>query len=223
MQEIFQAAFMPINVVFTVMLILVVLYWLMVIIGAMDVDFLNFDFDADLDADADIDIDTDIDGDLDIEGGGAMRGLLHFFYVGEVPVMVLLSVLILTMWAFSMIANHYLNPTGSLPAAMPIFAANLFASLSVCKVIGMPLRRLFMVFDKDSNASRSVMGRICTVITTQVSDKLGQAEMPSKGAPILLNVVAEGGNIFHKGDEAVVIGKNKETGVYTIAPVDLEK
>ena len=86
------------------------------------------------------------------------------------------------------------------------------------------MKNIFGAFDKDANAPRKVIGRICTVITTEASkDRMGQAEMSGKGAPILLNVVAEGDRVFKKGDEAVVIGQNKETGVYTITTVDLEK
>ena len=66
------------------------------------------------------------------------------------------------------------------------------------------------MFKKDYNAPRDVKGRICKVITTQVSEKMGQAEVPTKGAPILLNVVANGDHVFHKGDEAVVVEKNEE-------------
>jgi hypothetical protein len=106
---------------------------------------------------------------------------------------------------------------------MGLFAGNLFASIFITKVVFMPFKNLIRSFNVDANATREVIGRICVVLTTQVSEKMGQAEMSSKGSPLLLNVVAEGENVFHKGDEAVVIGKNSVNGVYTIAPVDLEK
>ena len=51
---------------------------------------------------------------------------------------------------------------------------------------------------------------------------MGQAEVPTKGAPILLNVVSDGDHVFHKGDEAIVVENDKEKGVYVIAPVNLE-
>lgn len=216
--EALHEAFMPTNLVFTVLLLTIVLYWLMVILGALDTDFLDIDFDADIDAD------VDIDADMDVQGGGFMRGILEFFYVGEIPVMVLLSILILTMWTVSMLANHYLNPGQSFLFSLPILAGNLFVSALVVKIVGVPMRKVFGAFEKDANAPRKVIGRICTVITTQASkDRMGQAEMSGKGAPILLNVIAEDDHIFEKGDEAVVIGQNKKTGVYTITMVDLEK
>lgn len=214
MGEVLTEAVMPMNLVFTVMLGLVVIYWIMVILGALDVDFLDIDFDSDVDIDA--------DADVDFEGGGALRGLLEFFYVGEIPVMVLFSVLVLSLWTISVLTNHYVNPAGSMLIALPLAAGNLFVSCIVLKIIGVPLSRFFKSFETDANASRPVIGRICKIVTTEISgDRLGQGEMSSKGAPILINVKAEAGNVFKKGDEAVVLSKDPETGVYTIGPVDL--
>ena len=220
MQEIMQAAFSPINVVFTILALMMLLYWLMVIIGLLDISFLDFDIDFGTDVDADFDV--DFDADIGVSGG-FLHAVLGFFYLGEVPVMVICSILIFSMWAFSMIANHYINPNYSFLASIPIFGANLVVSGIICKVIGMPLRRIFSVFEKDSNATKKVIGRICTIVTTEVSDKLGQAEIQTKGAPLLLNVMAQQGSTFKKGDEAVVVGNDKEKGVHIIAPVDLEK
>ena len=87
----------------------------------------------------------------------------------------------------------------------------------------MPLKKVYDMFNKDYNAPRKVMGRICTVVTTSVSDKMGQAEVKTKGAPIVLNVISDGEHVFHKSDEAVIVGKDNEKGIYTIAPLDLEK
>ena len=221
MLEILQEALMPVNAVFTILLLLVLLYWIMVILGALDVSFLDMDFDADFDADVDFDIDADVD--MDVGGGGILRALLLFFYVGEVPVMIIVSLLALTMWVVSVTGNHYFNPAGSLILGLPIFAATLFISALACKVIIMPMRKMFSVFEKDSNAPKKVIGRICTVVTTELKDNLGQAEVSTKGAPILLNVMAQQGCVFHKGDEAVVLEKDDKKGIYIIAPVDLEK
>ena len=87
----------------------------------------------------------------------------------------------------------------------------------------MPLKKIYNLFNKDCNAPKKVMGRICIVTTTLVSDKMGQAEVKTKGAPIILNVISNGEHVFHKGDEAVVVGREAEKGIYTIAPLDLEK
>jgi hypothetical protein len=263
--ELIHVAFLPVNVVFTVLLLLVILYWIMVILGGLDVNLFDVDlgdadigaevdvdadFGADVGADVDADIGADVDADMGadlhadigadmdaeadahvgadghgVEGGGAgaLHSVLHFFYIGEVPVMILASIFILSCWTISVIVNYYLNPSGSLILGLPILAGDVFVSAFICKVFAMPLKRLFEAFDKDANAPRDVMGRICIVSTTTVSKKMGQAEVSTKGAPLLLNVVSDSDHVFRKGDEGVITGKDKKTGVYTIAPVDLEK
>lgn len=80
------------------------------------------------------------------------------------------------------------------------------------------------MLNKDYNAPGDIMGRIGKVITTQVKkDKMGQIEVPTKGAPIVLNVLSQDEHVFAKDEEAVVVKKEDERGIYLIAPVDLER
>jgi len=228
MIDLIQTAFSPVNAVVTVLLILNVIYWITVILGALDVDFLDVElFDSGLEAGGDVDVDVDVDAegdlDLDMSQHGVLRSIMHFFYVGEVPIMLLSSILILSMWMLCMFGNHYFNPGSSLLLAVPVYAISLVASLFICRIFAMPLKKVYEMFNKDYNAPRKVIGRICTVVTTSVSDKMGQAEVKTKGAPIVLNVIADGAHVFHKGDEAVIVGKDNEKGTYTIAPLELEK
>ena len=226
MIDLIQTAFSPVNAVVTVLLILNVIYWITVILGVLDVDFLDIDLpDSGLEIDSDIDVDVDAAGEIDMELGhdSILRSVLHFFYIGEVPIMLLLSILILSMWALCMLGNHHFNPSSSFLLAMPVYAISLIASLVICRIFAMPLKKIYNMFNKDYNAPRKVTGRICIITTTSVSDKMGQAEVKTKGAPIVLNVISDSKHVFHKGDEAVVVAKDKEKGIYTIAPLDLEK
>jgi hypothetical protein len=229
MIELIVFAFSPLNVVFTLLLILMVLYWLAVIIGALDIDLFNVELpDAGLEGDMDVDVgdlDADADGNIDLEGvsDSLGRSVLHFFYIGEVPVMILLSLFIISLWSFSILGNYYLNPARSFLIAIPIFVGNLILSLLVVKAVAAPLRKVFVMFNKDADALKDVVGRICTVTTTTATkDKMGQAEVSTKGAPVILNVLSQTDHEFKKGDEAVLVEKDETKGIYLIAPVDLE-
>jgi hypothetical protein len=211
--ELLHMSLMPANIGATVFLAMILAYWLTVLLGALDLDFLDFDLDADVDADLGSDLDVSV---------GVFDGMLAFFYLGKIPLMILLSIFALCLWVISIIANGYLNPSGSLALGLPLAVGNLIVSPFICKVICAPLARFFMALKKDPNAPADVMGRICRVTTSQVSAKMGQAEVSTSGAPILLNVVADGDHVFKKGDEAVVIGKDEKKGVHIIAPVNLE-
>lgn len=218
MIELMQLAFSPINMVFTMLLISIVVYWMTVILGVLDTDL----FDMDLpDMDADVDIDADVDADLDT---GVTWGVLHWFYVGEVPIMVLLSIFILSLWAIAILGNYYLNPDMRLLPALGVFICNVAISGLVVKCLALPLRPVYALFIKDYNAPKKVIGRQGRVVTSHVThDQMGQVELSTRGAPIRLNVRSKDNHVFKEDDEAVVIRKDKKTGIYFIVPGDLER
>lgn len=250
MWEVILESFAMVNLPFTILMIAVMLYWLMVIVGAFSIDTLDGDaggVDGHIDGGADGHLDGDLHGahDVDIAGkdvhvggkdvhvGGkdvghghgmsAWHGILLFFNVGKVPLTLLISLLAMSMWMVSMMANHYLNPPMTAWIAMPLLVPNVIVSLFVTKFFSLPMKKIFAALDKDYNASPDVIGRLCVVTTTTVSDRLGQASIQSKGAPILMNVIAEDGQVLTRGQEAVVIRLDQQRGVYVIAPADLEK
>ena len=218
--EVIQEAFAAVNLLPTVLLLLMVVYWITVIIGALDLDFLNVDLDTDIQADMDLDVDADMDADLEggLEaGGGWLHTLLAFIYVGEVPVMILLTIFALSAWFVSLMANHYLNPDGSWLIAMAFIVPNLILSVLAVKVLGRPFVWVFRGLNKDYNVAKDVIGSECTVITSKVSSRMGQAEVATRGAPILLNCRTVDGTVLRKGDRATVVRIDSGRGVYIVS------
>jgi hypothetical protein len=230
MIEFLTAAFAPVNVVFTVLLLVLGLYWVLVILGALDIDLFQIHLPhagPEFHMDGDIAVGHDVGGHVDGHVGGVESGIghsiLHFFYIGEVPTMLLVSIMVLSLWAFSMLGNHYLNPEGSRAMAVAIFFGNFAVSTVVLKFVALPLRTFYFILNKDYNAPGDVVGKVCRVVTTHVTmEKMGQAEVPTKGAPILLNVLARGAHVFNRGEEALVVERDAGKGTYRIAPVELE-
>jgi hypothetical protein len=234
MVEFLTAAFAPVNVLFTALLLVLGLYWIGVILGALDIDMFHIhlphggpDFHVDGHIDVGHDIGGHVDGHVDGSVDGAEPGIghsiLHFFYLGEVPTMLLISVMVLSLWAFSMLGNHYLNPEGSPAMALAIFVGNFAISTVVLKFVALPLRTFYFILNKDYNAPGDVVGRVCQIVTTHVTrDKIGQAEVPTKGAPLLLNVLARDEHVFNRGEKALVVERDAAKGTYRIAPVKLE-
>ena len=75
MSELIQAAIHWSTLPLTVMLGLVVFYWLLTILGAIDLDGFDFDFDTD----------TDIDADLDVDADGEMQSSSPLVSFPEIP------------------------------------------------------------------------------------------------------------------------------------------
>jgi len=230
MIEFLTAAFAPVNVLFTVLLLVLGLYWVLVILGALDVNLFHIDLShggPDLHVDGHFDVGHDVGGHVDGQVDGFEPGIghsiLHFFYLGEVPTMLLISIMVLSLWAFSMLGNHYLNPEGEIAMALAIFVGNFAISTVVLKFVALPLRTFYFILNRDYNAPGDVVGTVCQVVTTHVTrDKIGQAEVPTKGAPLLLNVLAHDEHVFNRGEKALVVERDVAKGTYRIAPVKLE-
>ncbi|MFP4106204.1 MAG: hypothetical protein ACLFVU_08955 [Phycisphaerae bacterium] len=231
--EVIQEAFAAPNLLITGLLCLMVLYWLMVILGALDLDFLNFDLDADTDVDVDMDVDADFDADADVDADSGLgvegaesffESFLGFFYVGTVPVMILISLFVVCLWTMSMLINHYFNPGLNFWWGMVLLVPNLLGSLLLVKVVAVPFKEVFKRMREDPNAAKPVVGRLCRVVSSEITNaKFGQADVRSqRGAPVRLLVKTAGDEVLHKGDEAVVIRRDKASGVYTVEPIDLE-
>ena len=212
MSELFQEAFISVNLLFTTMLILVVIYWLLVILGALDIDMFDFDLDTD----------GDVDMDADIDSPGFMRAFLEFFYIGEVPIMVLVSILVVFLWLFSILGNYFLNPGRGIFIGSGVALGNIFISVILARIFSMPVRAVFKSFDADPNAPKKVIGRIGTVLTSQVSDKIGQVEIKTKGAPIILNAKTENGSVLTKGQEALIVSQNENKTFYYVTTVNID-
>ncbi len=218
MTELITLAFWPQNMLLTVLLISIILYWISVIVGVFDVELFNFEPpEPGYDLDAEVDMEADLDS-------GVMWGVMEWFYIGEIPIMVLVSILILSLWTFSMLGNYYFNPDQTWGRTLILLVPNIIASLLAVKVVGLPLRPFYALFTKDANAPRKVIGRLCRVTSTQVTETtMGQAEMQTKGAPLVLNVRAKHGDVFKKNDEAVVVARDTDSGVYFIVSPKLER
>lgn len=66
-----------------VLLLVVMLYWVSVFMGLLDMGFFDVDLDVDMDVDVDVDVDIDVDVDVNVEViGGGLVGILYFFNFG---------------------------------------------------------------------------------------------------------------------------------------------
>jgi hypothetical protein len=217
MWELLQETLWLPNLLQSLLLLLMMAYWAMMICGALGLDFLNIDLD--LEADVDVDVDADVDTDASAVGGiGPLHAMLMFFYVGKVPVMILLSLLVPAWWFASVTGNHYLNPGHDLFKGLAIAAGAFVLSLTVVKSLGAPVARLFETLDLDANAVGPIIGRECVLITSADSSRLGQAEIKTKAAPVRVNVLArEPTANFRPGETAVIRGHDPEKNVYFVA------
>lgn len=223
MGEFLELCFSSVNLPFTVLLMMVFAYWILLLVGAVGLETFDLDVDADFDVGGAGGDPTDVDPDFEPGGGGgALFGILRFFNVGDVPLMVLLSFVVFNLWALSILTSYYLNPSLSPWVALMWFLPNLLFSLFAAKFLTMPLKHLFARMKSGIAAPTKIVGQTCVVITSEVTPKFGQAEIAQQGAPLKLNVRTKEGVKLTKGEEALIVARNEDDGSYVIVPCDLE-
>ena len=79
------------------------------------------------------------------------------------------------------------------------------------------MKKLFNTLNREYEEHKPVVGRACTIITSEVNDNFGQAQIETNGAPLIINVRTYGGNVLLKGESALVIREDKETQLFTVA------
>lgn len=228
----------PVNI-FTGLLIICVLYWLVAAMGLIDIDSLDLDIDpggGDLDLGGDLDPGGDgVDmGDLGNIGGGsggAVHGMGAFasllFQLGlyGVPMTLIITFIALFGWLISYYGVHWGLALVSDPGPIRyllgaiLFIGAFFVGAMITSIIIRPMRRLFK--KAEQTHARSIRGRVVVIRSSQATDTYGEAVYEDGGAGMLLDVrPARKGRIFKRGERAVVLDYDEASRLYTIISED---
>jgi len=218
MSEFFQAAFQPMTLVLSVLMILIGFYWGTVVLGALDVDFLDFDLDIDADVDVDVDVDIDADVDVDVDadmdsdvnggGGGGFLSLLSWFNLGKIPFMIFLSVVIFSMWMSSILVNHYTGNTTTWIALL-LYIPLFFFAMFIAKIVTNPMIPLFEKLNFKGEKAINLEGKICIVILSIKDQIIGQGELFVGDKNFLISIRSIDGVPIKKGEKAVIVEKKE--------------
>lgn len=180
------------TVVFSIVLAVCTVYWLLAATGLVEVDALDGLLG--------------IDGDLpDASGAAAMLAKLG---LAGVPVMVVLTVLALVGWLGAYFVHLLLLqhlPDGlRMIAGAALDVALLVPGLFVTSVLLRPVSRLLRKLRPDADET-PVLGRTAIVSTLHVTHDYGTATVDDGGAGLVLQVRHDGPGEFARGDRVVLI------------------
>ncbi len=219
----FEAAFGFPAVIFTILLAPVVLYWLTVVAGALDIDLLG-----------------DV-GDVGDVGGagpdgaeaadpGAGEGLWQALGLAGVPVTVAASLVIVFGWAVALVASAAADsldvaPVVRLLGGLVALALAVLVGAVCAAVAARPLARLFVTVEAEGRSA--FVGRTCTIRTSTVTTDFGQAEASDpSGATVLVpvRVSSTGGPAdsatLARGQRALIFDYDPKAEVFLVCPVD---
>ena len=217
MSSLFQESIRLYNLPITVCFGIVLLFWCLTVFGIFDTDSLE----PDLDLDADVDTDIDADLDTKVASPGIGVGILRFFNVGEIPIMILLSVCVALSWAGSVLGNYYFNPGHGFLLGIGIFLMSDLVSLFLTKIVTTPLKPIMRRINAGEK-HRPVIGRTCVIRTSEVTTEFGQAECEDdSGNPLLLHVrISEGQKHLAKGDRVLVVDTLDDAQTYIVRKLE---
>ncbi|GAB3234516.1 hypothetical protein GCM10027447_31700 [Glycomyces halotolerans] len=198
-------------IVFTFGLIVVVVYWITVIVGALDVDIVDFGTDS----------------DAEVEAGGSFWSAFGF---GAVPFTVVLSLWITLGWIVTVLGTTWVISADDVfvPSAASGIAT-LVAAIGVgmlgAKLLSKPLSKIFA--DAPATGHRDLIGKVCIVRTGTVTTDSGQAELTEDDGTVhLINVrrspheppgIDDG--LFVRHSKLVIFDYDEDDKVFLVVPV----
>ncbi|HUQ01376.1 MAG TPA: hypothetical protein VM261_02725 [Kofleriaceae bacterium] len=204
------------TVIFTIGLGVCLIYWVFVLLGALDIDLLG---DATGGAKGGVEglkgIKIDHGHDADVDGGG----FWHSLGLATVPITISVSVIMLLCWIGSLLAMRYGSSTvGNLAGWLP--AVVLLAVILVgIPLAGMLVRPLGPVFEiKQGKSNRDYVGHTCTITTGHVDDGFGQATIEDGGTVLVIPVRCDRSGVLGRGHKALVIDFDGARAAYVVEP-----
>jgi len=196
------------TVIYTVLLIVCALYWIVAVAGIVDLEILDIDMDGDIDA-------ADSES---IQGG--IAGLLHRLGLAGVPLTIVITLISIVGWLLCYYGTYF--GAALVPNILPIklivgllvFLAATYIAVLVTAQLIKPLRAMFKKLDYDE--TKYILGQVAIVRSGVVDQQRGEAELNDGGAGLILNIRATGDDTFSKGDEVVVVEYIEETNLYRV-------
>lgn len=193
--------------VFTVLLLVVLGYWLLALLGLVDFDALGGDLEA------------EVRGDFDGAELSSIAGYVVAMGLNGVPFSIVISLLVLVGWVLCSLAGQWLLPlVPTWPLQWLVGTGVLLVSAAVSVLVTArlirPLRGLFVTHNAQVN--QSLVGRTCQVMSLKVTERQGHAQVAQRGANLNIRVRADEPNSLTKGSTAHILEYDEGTGRYLI-------
>ncbi|PQJ31319.1 hypothetical protein BST92_04995 [Nonlabens arenilitoris] len=234
MENYFNILFSEVNITLTVLLIILILYWLATMVSGIDFD-LDVDVDIDVDIDADVDLDTGLEGgnmdfqdvanaEVDREHVVNKRTrklkwwqilLIYFNFVG-LPFMFTFTFWIFLWWFITVlttsITGSYDNSFGFV-----IVLAGIIPALILTKIVTTPFKSFFKNLNKDGDKATEFIGRQALLMSTISGEKLGNAEVLADGNPMSIYVKSIDGSELRFRESVLIIKQSDDKNYFLVS------
>ncbi len=210
------------TVVYSVLLLVVTVHWLLSALGILELDALDGLLPDDIGADAMHGAHGahGAHGSHDAHGDhGSFGGFLMKFGLHGVPVMVVFTIIAIVGWSFCfMVDLHVISAMpegiGATLAAIATMFGGLLLSIPVGRMVLAPVRRLLRRYEPATQ--RPLLGRYAEVRSPEITQTHGTAWVDDGGAGLILQVRCDVPGRFVRGDRVVLIEYLDEQNAYRV-------
>lgn len=221
MFEILEIAYSHANVIITILFGITITYWFTVIIGAMDLGFLDFDLDPDFESD--VNVETDFDSNAEAEASGTdpsgATKLMWFFNIGKVPFMVFFTAWVFPTWFLTIICSYYLSINTWL-IGLPVLFGLLFICLFFAKILTQPLVKIFQRMEMVETKNEDLIGKLCIAKYGVTNERSSHVIVQHDGSEYTLDAKTAQNKKIERNAQGLIIDYNLAENTYTVEPID---
>ena len=220
------------NLIFTVPILLVILYLILQAFGLaldlggdVDTDAGDVDVDVDADMDADIDVDADVDGDAGADDLPAFGRALGFINVGKVPLTIVIATFLMFWGITGFTVNRIIRRSlGSFPSVfiMASCASALVVGIIATKFLSGIIARIFPMVETYSSSNESLLGQVAQVVSGRVTSKFGRAKIKDQygNELTIFCKTPDGKEALKRGDEVVLVDYDPSDKKFEVTKAD---
>lgn len=189
------------TLVYSVLLGVCLVYWLLAATGLVDIDLDGLGIDVDMDS-------------------GGIAGILGRLGLSGLPTMIVVTLLsffgwVITYFVHLLLLSHLFGLLRWLLGAGVGLLALVPAILATAAVLR-PVRRALIRLRPLPETS--LLGRVAIVRTPDVNDSYGLAELDDGGAGLILQVRSDKGSGMVRGDRVVLVSHAGDANVWQVLP-----
>lgn len=191
------------TIFFTILLIIVVVYWLLAILGAVEISVLDFDMDI----------------DTDMSSTSAITGFMMRLGLHGVPATIIVSLIAIFGWLISYYIVYFFfgffyETFLRYVLGVPVLFGSLYAAVMLTAFAIRPMRTFFQKTHQQT--IKRVLGQVAIVRSAVVNNQTGEAMLADGGAGLILKVRTGGEAEFQRGDRVVLLEYIPEQFVYRV-------
>lgn len=216
MIELLRESILPVNLPFTLLLGVIGAYWIIGLLGLVDMEALDGAVESD-----GIDLEGGDGGDGgedagDSSGGGFMNALLTIVGASDAPLIFVISLFSVFLWALNVGGNHYFNPDFDGGRATLLLIPVVIGAFVITRLLIVPLRPVMKLI-RTPEVPVQIIGSSGVVRSSTLDSEFGEVEIESSERSLILRArISNDATALKKGDSILVVSKEEDSDTYIV-------